>query len=91
MDVGRTQDYLLTDTESVFHLTMAKVIDLTHVTQRTPATPKRTRHANRDRMPQVKGRRNTGGGFKHHGHEASRVICNRNMWKAGAGIIWNQV
>jgi hypothetical protein len=68
---------------------MSKTIDLTYLTHKTPATPKRTRHARR--TVQVTGRRNTGGGFKHHGHEASRVICNRNMWKAGAGIIWNQV
>ena len=70
---------------------MSKTIDLSHVTQRTPATPKRTHHARRGRVPQVLGRRNTGGGFKHHGHEASRCICNRNMWKAGAGIIWTTV
>lgn len=68
---------------------MSKTIDLTFVTQRTPAAPKRTHHGRRG--TQVTGRRNTGGGFKHHGHEASRVICNRNMWKAGAGIIWTTV
>ena len=68
---------------------MTKTIDLTHVTRNAVARPVRTHHAKR--TAQVTGRRNTGGGFKHHGHEASRVICNRNMWKAGAGIIWNEV
>ena len=70
---------------------MNKVHDLTFITHQTPTAPKRTHHARRGRVPQVTGRRNTGGGFKHHGHEASKVICNRNMWKAGAGIIWNAV
>ena len=69
---------------------MAKTIDLTNVIKANAIKrPTRTHHAKRTQ--QVKGRRNCGGGFKHHGHEASRVICNRNMWKAGAGIIWNEV
>ena len=69
---------------------MSKTINLTHVTQR--ATRPTIKPIGRVSRPQqVKGRRNTGGGFKHHGHEASKVICNRNMWKAGAGIIWNEV
>jgi len=69
---------------------MTKTIDLSNLPARNAvARPVRTHHAKRTGM--VKGRRNTGGGFKHHGHEASRCICNRNMWKAGADIIWNEV
>ena len=69
---------------------MAKTINLSNVIKHaTPATPKRTKHAKRGQ--QVTGRRNTGGGIKKHGHEASRVICNRNLWHAGQGIIWTTV
>ena len=69
---------------------MAKVINLTHVTQR--ATRPNVKPVGRINGPKpIKGRRNCGGGFKHHGHEASRVICNRNMKYAGVGIIWTTV
>ena len=55
------------------------------------ATKPQAKPIGRVNGPQVTGRRNTGGGFKKHGHEASRCICNRNMWKAGANIIWTTV
>lgn len=69
---------------------MAKTINLVntikHTAKRPEGTPKgRKGHS----LPNARIGKQAG--FKKHGHQASKVICNRNMWKAGAGMIWTEV
>ena len=58
-----------------------------HAATARPAKPVGRRARYDDR---VAGTRK-GNGFKKHGHQVSRCICNRNWWTAGANIIWNEV